>query len=128
MKKSVFYGGNHCIKGAKDLQAGGIDVCVNACYIPEENGRVEQTNRIIKSAMRTVLLLYSGASANLWTKYLYALFHALNRVNLAGRSITPEEFYPGVKSTVGHIRAFRCEVLVSKPDETKKTLEAKAAL
>lgn len=64
MKKVILNEGKGYVKGTKELESDGTEICGIVGYAPKDNGHAERMNRIMKYAVRT-MVLHSGASANL---------------------------------------------------------------
>lgn len=118
-------GGREYLKGCTELDADGIDICFTAYYTPEENGCAERMNRIIRNAIRPMLIC-SGAPANLCAEYLYTLCETINSEARAGHFTTPHEPFSGANQTVAQLRMFGYKVCMRVPEKERKSPRANA--
>jgi hypothetical protein len=97
------------------LAQKGIKHETSAPYTPQQNGRAERLNRIIKERIR-VLLFEAEAGPELWPEALATVVYLLNRRAVSGKPSTPIEMFYGRKPQVSHLRIWGCLAYVKVPD------------
>eukprot|EP00253_Pinus_taeda_P033890 PITA_33890 len=120
-------GGEYILDGFKDFyKAKGIRRELIAPHNPQQNGVVEQKNRMILGAARA-MLHDQGLPLHLWAEACNTLVYVQNRCphKILGMS-THEEAYSGKNPDLSHLRIFGANVYMHVTKDARKKLEPTA--
>ncbi|SGY28176.1 BQ5605_C083g12990 [Microbotryum silenes-dioicae] len=106
--------------------AKGIRRELTIPYTPQQNGRVERTNRTIKEGI--LALLYSaGADTRLWAEAAKYFVHCKNLLPHAGiHGEVPDTRWYGMAPDVSSLRTFGCRAWHCLPSVKRTDLDPKA--
>jgi hypothetical protein len=93
----------------------GITHQTSAPYSPQQNGKVERMNRVIKERVRA-LLFTAEAGPELWVGAARAVVRLLNISAVTGKPASPDELFYGRKPSAGHMKVWGCLAYVKFPD------------
>jgi hypothetical protein len=93
----------------------GIMHQTSAPYTPEQNGKVERINRVIKERVRA-LLFDAEAGRELWPEAVRTVVYLLNFSAVMGKTACPNELFYGGKPTCKYFKIWGCLAYVRLPE------------
>jgi transposase InsO family protein len=99
----------------------GITHQTSAPYTPQQNGKVERINRVIKERVRA-LLFEAEAGPELWPEAARTVVRLLNYSAVSGKTLCPQELFYGRKPSGDHLRVWGCLAYVKLPDRQLSAL------
>ena len=109
------------------MKEKGIVFETSAPYTPQQNGKVERSNRTIMECARTMLHA-SELSRNFWAEAVNTAVYLLNRVTIINKGDeikTAYELWTGRKPNVSHLKTFGSVAYVFDPHTSKTSNKAK---
>ncbi|GJR67136.1 zinc finger, CCHC-type containing protein [Tanacetum coccineum] len=106
------------------FQSVGIIHETTALYTPQQNGKSERKNRVLKEKINS-MLSYSRLSQGFWGEAMLTACYLLNRVPNKRNRITPYELWTKKKPNLNYLRVWGCRVVVRLPDPKLKTFGEK---
>ena len=104
------------------LRSRGIRHQTTQPYVHEDNGRIENWNRIIMSNVRAALLC-AKLSSGFWTYAAKAVIHVHNMMPLRGQGMSPWETVYGRKTNLKNLIVFGAPGYAHVERESRKKLE-----
>jgi len=104
------------------LKNKGILHEYSAAYVHEENGRIENWNRIVQENIRT-LLIQGRLPAKFWSFAGRAMVHVHNRMLTSKLQVSPWERLFGSIPNLEDLRVFGCRGFSHVERETRKKLD-----
>jgi transposase InsO family protein len=85
----------------------GITHQNSAPYTPQQNGKVERLNRVLKERVRA-LLFTAEAGPELWTEAVHTVVKLLNFSSVRGKALCPFELFYKRKPAVHYLHVWVC--------------------
>jgi hypothetical protein len=85
-------------------------------YKPQQNGIAEKRNRTLMEMTRS-MMAYADLPIHFWRDSLSTSAYILNRIKTKSKSLTPYEYWTGLKPHFDHFKVWECKahVLIPKP-------------
>lgn len=96
-------------------------------YTPEQNGRVERSNRSLMEKLRA-LMFESHAPACMWEEALNTAVKLYNMTASTRRKKTPYELFWGIKPSCDALRVFGCKAFVQVPEQKRNKLDERSVV
>jgi hypothetical protein len=93
----------------------------SAPYTPQQNGKVERINLVIKERVRALLFAVE-AGPELWPEAARTVVRLLNYSAVSGKTLCPQELFYGRKPSGDHLRVWGCLAYVKLPDRQLSAL------
>jgi hypothetical protein len=93
-------------------------------YKPQQNGIAERRNRTLMEMTRS-MMAYANLPIHLWGEALSTAAYILNRIKTKSKSLTPYEYWSGLKPHFDHFKVWGCKAHVLIPKPLRDKLQSK---